>query len=459
MRTRIRPREISASTKQQKFMLGAADLLATAVGIGTAFTVHFVGELYLAEILMLILLPLLLIMRGKRTLRSELYVVYVLMGLWLIGLVIADVYNHTPMDDRMRGTALIVFFGVDLLFLVVLLGHSDRRKLLFLVGLTIGALASVKLQPSAAFEDYPWKFGWSWGATLLVFLISTYFYSRQRYLVSGLLILGICGVDLILNFRGPVLELLIALVLVHPIVPAEVGNVRILPTSQFARLVVLTILVVGAAETAKSLVQLVTELGYINEEAQAKNEAQSKAGSLLLGGRPEFAIGLQAAMESPIVGHGSWAKDLKYLEMLNDLQIETGEQDYTSSFEKGANGQIPAHSAIISMWIWAGILGLIFWIYMVWRVIKGILKVASVRPPFAPIYMYFLITTFWDIFFSPFAASRRITDAFVLVIIADLLDNGKARVVVMGPWRRMGAVNPRRTFGPGNNPIAPARSR
>ena len=31
---------------------------------------------------------------------------------------------------------------------------------------------------------------------------------------------------------------------------------------------------------------------------------------------PEFAVGLQAALDSPIIGHGSWAKDMKYLEML-----------------------------------------------------------------------------------------------------------------------------------------------
>ena len=433
-------------------MSRSANLLALAIGIGTAFTVHFVGELYIAEILMLLLLPLFLLFRGKRALKPQLYVIYYLMGLWLLGLVIADVYNHTPITDRLRGSALIVFFGVDLLFLEILLTRNDKRKMLFMIGLTVGALVSVKLQPSPALADYPWKFGWASGTIQLVMLVSTYFYSRRRYVVSGLLILGICGVNLILNYRGPVLELLIALVLVHPIIPEEVGNTRILPASNAARVAVLIVLVIGAGEMSQSLVHLVTRLGYINEEAQAKNEAQSQSGNLLLGGRPEFAVGLQAAMENPIVGRGSWPKDMKYLEMLNDLEVETGELEYSTSFEDEANGQIPAHSGIISMWMWGGILALIFWIYFVWFVIKGILKVAILRPPFAPIYMFWLISMFWDIFFSPFAASRRITDAFLLMVIADLLETGTA--VISGPWRRMGAVNVRRTFGNGRNPIA-----
>ena len=457
VQSRIKQRVIYGPTKRQAFVSSSANLLALVIGIGTNFTIHFVGELYIAEILMLLLLPLFVIFKGKRILKPQLYVIYYLMGLWLLGLVIADVYNHTPVGDRLRGTALIVFFGVDLLVLEMLLSHNDKRKMLFMIGLTVGALLSVKLQPSLALADYPWKFGWASGTIQVVVLVSTYFYTRRRYVVSGLLILGICGVNLILNYRGPVLELLIALVLVHPLIPEEVGNTRILPNSQVARVVVLVVLVIGAGEISESLVHLVTKLGYINEQAQAKNEAQSHSGNLLLGGRPEFAVGLQAALENPIVGRGSWPKDMKYLEMLNDLEVETGELEYSTSFENDANGQIPAHSGIISMWMWGGILALIFWIYFVWFVIKGILKVAIVRPPFAPVYMYLLVSMFWDIFFSPFAASRRITDAFLLMVIADLMETGSA--VISGPWRRMGAVNVRRTFGNGQNPIALTRPR
>jgi hypothetical protein len=423
-------------TKNQSFISKGADFLALLLGFTTEFTVHFVGELYLAEILMAVLLPIFLVLRGKRALRPELKTVYVLMGFWLLGLVVSDVYNHIDLVDRLRGSALIIFFAINTLSMSIVLGHNERRKLLYLVGLMVGALISVKLQPSPAFEAYPWKFGYAYGTIQLVMLLSAYFYSRRRYVVSVLLILGVCAINLLLNFRSPVLGLLLVIVLVFPIIPDRLVGMRIVPQSQIIRLALLAFLVFVAAEGAEALVGFVTQAGYVNEEAQAKNESQAKMG--FLGGRPEFAVGLQAALDSPIIGHGSWAKDMKYLEMLNDLEIEAGVINSSGDFEAEANGQIPGHSQIITAWVWAGIAGLIFWSYMVWFFFKGIIRVSLFRPPMAPAYMSFLIAMWWDIFFSPFAANRRIVESFMIVFVADLSEN--KFVVVRDSWRRMGAV-------------------
>jgi hypothetical protein len=306
--------------------------------------------------------------------------------------------------------------------------------------LMVGALIQVKLQPDPAAVDYPWKFGYAWGTMQLTLLISAYFYARRRYMISALFIVGICAVNLILNFRSPVLDLLMTIAMVYPVIPERMGNIQILPQSQTLRLIVLALFATAAAGTAKASVDFVTRAGYINEEAQAKNEAQSAGGNLLLGGRPEFMIGLRAALDSPIIGHGSWAKDLKYFEMLYDTLVETGAQreQVGGDIAEDADGLIPGHSHIITAWIWSGIAGLIFWLYMIWYVLRGISAVALLRPPMAPVYMWFLITMFWDIFFSPFAATRRMTEAVMIVIIGDLLQR-KPQIVKLA-WRRMGAI-------------------
>jgi hypothetical protein len=451
------PVEVS---RPQKIATGSANLVVLMIGIGTSFAVHFVGDLYLAEILMLLVFPFLVMLRGRRALRPELKGVYVFLGLWLLGLVIADAYNHTDPIDRLRGIALIVFFGIDIAGLSILIGRHEKRKLLFLVGLMIGALASVKLQPSDAVDAYPWKFGYAWGTIQLVLLISSYFYGRRRYIVSAFLILGICGVNLIMNFRSPVLNLLVTIALVYPIVPERLGGLQILPRSQILRLVILALLAGAAAGAASGLVNFVTRAGYIDEESQAKNEAQAKSGNLLLGGRPEFSVGLQAALDSPIIGHGSWAKDPKYYEMLYDALVESGsldEQVGGDILSENGDPMIPGHSHIITSWIWAGIAGLIFWLYMIWFSLRGMARVAILRPSLAPLYMWFLISWFWDIFFSPFAAGRRIIEAALVVIVADLLVN--KTVLVKTAWRRIGpkvhsSLHP--TF---NKPAASARLR
>lgn len=409
-------------SQRQKLVTRAANLLALSVGFGTAFSVHFVGDLYVSEILLVIAGLPLLILRRQMIVRRELKMVYGLLVLWLLGLAIADIYNHIPLLDRVRGSALIVFFGIDLLCMSMILGSNEKRKIVYVIGLMLGSLAVVKLQPSEAVADYPWKFGYASGTILLVVLVSAFLYDRRRFFVSAILIVGICVLNLLLNYRGPVLQLLIMLAIVYPIIPERFGNSRILPNSQIVRVVLLAAFAIGAAMTAQALVNAVTALGFISEQAQAKNEAQSNSGNLLLGGRPEFLVGLRAALDSPIIGHGSWAKDPKYFEMLYDMLVETGAQPEGGEIEGGDfNGLIPGHSQIVTAWVWAGIAGLIFWLYVAWLLIKAIVRVAILRPPSAPLYMWLLIGMFWNVFFSPFAANRRLIEAFVLIVVADLL--------------------------------------
>ncbi len=116
---------------------------------------------------------------------------------------------------------------------------------------------------------------------------------------------------------------------------------------------------------------------------------------------------MQAALDSPIIGHGSWAKDPKYYEMLYDALVESGaldEQVGGDILSENGEPMIPGHSHIVTSWIWAGIAGLIFWLYMIWFALRGMARVAILRPPLAPIYIWFLISWFWDIFFSPFGS-------------------------------------------------------
>lgn len=436
--------KISQAPSRRAFSSYCADVYALFIGLTIPFATHFVGDLPIGEILLLAALPLLLAFGWRRAFRPELKYVYVLMAFWLLGLIVSDIYNETNLTDRMRGTALIVFLGLDLFAMSIFLGRNERRKLWLFIGVTIGALASVKLQPSSASQDYPWKFGYAWGAMQATLLICSFFYSRRRYVPAAISILIIISVNLLFNFRSPVLYLLVTLVLVFPIVPERIGRMQILPRGQGTRVIMLSILSLGAAGAASYLVSFVTQAGYISDDAKLKNEAQGKSGNLLLGGRPEFVIGLRAALDSPIIGHGSWPHDFKYFEMLNDMMLESEAQNASNyaAAESEADGMIPSHSHIIGAWVWAGMFGPIFWTYIVVMIFRGIVQVTFQKPALAPLYIWMMLGSMWDIFFSPFAFMRRIGEALLIVVMADLLANKVA--VAPAVWRRMGAVNPRR---------------
>jgi hypothetical protein len=421
------------------FSESAADFLAFALGICTSFSWHFIGDFPIAEMVLTPLAPILIVIRWRRANRPGLKWILILMGLWLMGQVASDVYSGTPRFDWMRGDATIVFFGLDLVALVVLMGRNEPRKVIFVVGIALGVILQTRYAPTIFTEADSWKFGYSVPAMQISLLISSFFYGRKIYSLAALAILGIVVVNLMLNFRSPVLDLLVTIALVFPIIPDHISRLTILPRAGSSmRVVVLAVLAMGAGLVANSMIHLVTKSGLLSEESQAKNEEQSQAGNLLLGGRPEFVVGLRAALDSPIIGHGSWAKDYKYAEMFNDMETEMGSYRNVQVIEESSNGQIPGHSALITSWVWAGIFGATFWAYIIWLLLRSITRITLTRPWIAPLYTWILVSAFWDVLFSPFAYTRRLTVAFTLVIVLDLLEPVASKIPAVVKLRRTG---------------------
>jgi hypothetical protein len=416
----------------------AADLLAFTVGLTLSFTVKVVGELPIAELITLLLLPPLLIMKGRRLDRTGIKSIYVLMALWLGNQIFTDIYRGTASIDWMRGNAGILFFATNLAFLTILLARNQRRKIVFIVAFAIGSLLVAWFLPSQFAEDDPWKFGYSTGVNLLAVLASSYLFHLRRYLFSGIVLLGIVAVNLKENFRSPILLLLIAIVLTVPIIPERIADLRLLPRNgSMARVAILVTLVTVAAWASSVLVRMATNSSLVSEEAQAKNQTQLQAG-LLLGGRPEILVSSRAVLEHPIAGWGSWARDYKYVEMLSDIQADYGIQTDLVDAEEDQGGLIPTHSHLMGAWVWAGIFGAIFWIYIFQLTCKALLQISIQQPPLALFYAFLLATLLWDILFSPFQASRRGTEAFLLVVLIDFLKQQDFKVGIFARFSRSG---------------------
>jgi hypothetical protein len=295
--------------------------------------------------------------------------------------------------------------------------------------------------------DDPWKFGYATGVTLIVLLIACFFYWLRWYSAVVCLLIGIVGVHLRENYRSPVLFLLVVLVLAVPVVPERLGRLRILPPpGTVLRVLVLAGMAVLAGAAAVGAVHFATKAGFLGELAEQKNEEQSQLkGGLLLAGRPEILVSSRAVLDSPILGHGSWARDYKYTEMLSDIIEENGGKANLEDAIQTYSGLIPSHSHVMGAWVEAGILGALFWMYAFWQAVRALLRVAIVRPPLSPLYTWILVVFLWDVLFSPFGTSRRGTEALVIVLIVDVLESGASvlkatRRMPWQQWRRMGAV-------------------
>ncbi len=420
----ITPRRRMRQNEWAKSLIG--DIAALLIGLGSCYSVTLIGTFHISEIILIpCLAPLLIINRDRLRLRKRrLGVVILLLIAWLFGQIVTDIYHSTPWKDWVRGQANILFFLLDLIALSILLKGNARRQLIFLVGLGIGVGLAAKLQPGLfQGEENALKFAYCWSLLYLITAVSCFFYKRGQYGIVALLMLSDIAFNALFNFRTITLTMFVSICLVLPLIPESIGRVRILPPSGTrARVFVTAAITLMAGVVIGKTMTTLAATGLLGYEAQHKNEVQNTAGwGILIGGRPEIIVSSRAVIDSPILGHGSWAKDPKYHRMLTDIENEYGLKVPLGG-EARYGGLIPAHSHLMSAWVDAGILGGIFWIYILISTVKGLLKASMSQLPLKPAYIALLVLLLWDIMFSPFGDLRRVTVSYLIVFICDILD-------------------------------------
>jgi len=142
-----------------------------------------------------------------------------------------------------------------------------------------------------------------------------------------------------------------------------------------------------------------------------ETESETKIG--VLSGRSNFISTYFAVKDSPIIGHGSWAKDYSGYGLKTAYLID----DYSKiNYYRNRSdpGWIPGHSHIFTAYIWHGILGALFWIYVL-IILWGTFRYYMGNIP--ELFAYFAIALpnlFWAILFSPFGG--RVTVVMVIVL-------------------------------------------
>jgi hypothetical protein len=159
--------------------------------------------------------------------------------------------------------------------------------------------------------------------------------------------------------------------------------------------------------------------GYLGEPAKEKYLMQVSSpeeGFSLLDSRNEAYFVMPKIIESPLIGWGSWAKDLSYVRIKsNELsQINKGYIGKSADEE----GLIPTHSHILSGALEAGLFGGIFWLYVLWLCMRNaiFLNMIKENKTLWSVLVFITALTVWDILFSPFSGSRRVEMGFFLCV-------------------------------------------
>lgn len=196
------------------------------------------------------------------------------------------------------------------------------------------------------------------------------------------------------------------------------------------------IAIVGIA-CVHSLYHVSVTNAWLGEDALKKYETQSRGEksimSLLLGGRMEAFCGLIACVDKPIVGFGPWAMDNDgyVVEFLEKYGTYEDSVNYYKAMEttlsRGGGMVLPCHSHITSFWLWFGIFGLLFWLYIIFVFVRYLRQDCWVVPQWFMWIAASIPGYCWSMFFNPW--SNRVGG--IVFIVACLM----ARAVRMGAQR------------------------
>lgn len=190
-------------------------------------------------------------------------------------------------------------------------------------------------------------------------------------------------------------------------------------SSRRARMVGAVVLGVAGSLTVYSVVTSAILEGAFGEATQQRTQEQiDRAGSVLLGGRPEISASAALIQEHPW-GIGSGI-GLTY----NDIMVAKEamwaigydpNNGYVERFMFGGSAEV--HSVLGDFWLWFGLPGAIFILFILGSVLRGVVSDFAMRA-LTPLFAFVAIRLLWDMPFSPAASAARLlplTIAFAFI--------------------------------------------
>jgi len=396
------------------------------------YSANIVGALPGCEILLFPVLPVILLAHGKRAFDRQYLMFYLVVGGWLIGTILADTYNGIGLVNRMKGTARVVFFALDFMALAILIDNKTRKIIVF--ALSLAFLSFIGSWQFSGDFSLQWKFGVSQALSTLALLYSSYFYERRKYWKCLAVSFVLAAANLKYGFRSQLIFQVISVVLILPIFDSTRGRRGSdAERRNTARVFILLAFAGGGVYLANSAIKYAAQRGIFDEATNSKFQTQSEGDyGVLVGGRPETLVALQAIRDSPFWGHGSFPFGLKYLQLQQDIQYEHGYVD-SDAPEEVEYPVIPTHSHLTMAWVEGGILGGICWIYILVLVMRAVIRLTALRPPLAPLFAYLLVNFLWDILYSPFGSVNRMHAAFLILLSYFILRTPVEKTVRIGP--------------------------
>jgi O-antigen ligase len=390
-----------------------AHLVVFAIMVLCFMRISVIGELYVPELILAAMVIVHVVQGRPLRLDRSVGIVIGLLALWLCGQVAADIYRAAAFTDYVRGWARIIFTALNLIGLYLLTNRDTRRVRLAFFGLAIGQGIGVLVMPTVYAQSDPWKFGLAFPCTTLAALLACSRPIWRRRLGPFVILAAMAGINAFLDARS--LAGVCFLASIYTVVATREQQ----SAAQAHRGRSMVILVVGvvAVLVGSFAYGSMAKSGWLGIAAQVKYEFQSTGRySFVLGGRNEIVFSSLAIRESPIVGHGSYAKLPVLLQAAGAAQLAEWGYEYLLPSEDRPD-LLPTHSCLFGAWVEAGILAVPFWTCFLALLWRGCMRAINRGDTLTPLRIFIAVALSWDVLFSPFGADRRITVPLAILLL------------------------------------------
>jgi hypothetical protein len=382
--------------EQSQISVTLIGLLAFACGATNNILFNVIGEIYAAELILVLIALILLLTRGSGgVLNARIFWGFLLMGLvTLIGYMISDLIVGTEQLQYLRGWGRVVLLISDFVALMILTVQNKQNLWWFTFGIGMGGVVFLAV---SGVPIHVWKLGYAEPISLVVIALSVLF---PRWLAL-VMIIGFGILDIFLDYRSlGALSLVVAAVMWARFARPQ-DAVR--SFAQYSRFVI-----VGVIGSVVLVVSLLFTMGQHAERRESSN----------IGREARIIVSLHAIAQSPIIGYGSWTVNEEFARMLRqEIQEET---DVSARKYQAAGKIFRSHSQLLQSWIEGGILGAAFFLFYGYTLIKTLRWCALIRPmdKYTPVFVYLLVVGLWNLVASPFGSSTRIWIALAVAVVA-----------------------------------------
>ncbi|MGD0338471.1 MAG: hypothetical protein ABSB78_06755 [Bacteroidota bacterium] len=381
---------------------------------------QIVGRLFLSETILTICLPLLLIRKG-RMLRKPIPRTIIILGVvWLISQILTDIIRVTPFEDYSRGWAKIVFTLINFSALYIILFQKRRAIIYFAIGIAGYQVLVYFVNPSTEALGQWWKFGLGVPMVMIAVLVFQSRFIRRKPLLPTIIMMVFAVISISMGSRslGGACFLMGSYFFIDNVSFRSPFAIRHL---SIGNKIIIGLSLVVFFFGFQYMYQNVISKAAVDVKEKEKSQSEGDYG-LFLGGRSEIISSFYAISDSPLLGHGSWAKNPKYDQMMYHFLRDAG-------YKPGRNFSdlIPTHSHLWGAWVEAGILGAVFWLFIFILTFRVFLEMYKVNEPLNFLAVFVVVTLLWSIFFSPYGATARFIETFFIIVVITVLDNIKVQ--------------------------------